>query len=94
LKVCRRKIYFSRAGKAASLTRVSTQQQVGKVFRLKDHVAIAGKEDKTKEDQGEAQRTFDRRTGELNGSLPGSARFTSLLTHYGQCSIFAANRPH
>jgi hypothetical protein len=30
-------------------------------------------------DQIQAQRTFDRRTGELNGSLSGSARFTSLL---------------
>src|SRR4051794_30220753 len=32
------------------------------------------------EDQIQVQRTFDRRTGELNGSLSGSARFTSLLT--------------
>jgi len=38
-------------------------------------------------------RTFDRRTGELNGSLSGSARFTLLLTDYGQHSIFAANQP-
>jgi hypothetical protein len=30
----------------------------------------------------------DRRTGELNGSLSGSARFTLLLTRYGQHSIF------
>jgi hypothetical protein len=28
----------------------------------------------------EAQQAFDRRTGELNGSLSGSARFTSQLT--------------
>jgi len=28
----------------------------------------------------QVQRTFDRRTGELNGSLSGSARFTVLLT--------------
>jgi hypothetical protein len=37
------------------------------------------------------QRTFDRRTGELKGSLSGSARFTLLLTHYGQRSILAAD---
>jgi len=36
-------------------------------------------------------RTFDRRTGELNGSLSGSARFTSLLTLYGKRSIFVAS---
>jgi hypothetical protein len=45
------------------------------------------------EDQIEAQRTFDRRTGWLNGSLSGSARSTLLLTDYGQRSIFATNRP-
>ena len=28
----------------------------------------------------QVQRTFGRRTGELNGSLSGSARFISLLT--------------
>ena len=31
---------------------------------------------------------------ELNGSLSGSARFTSLLADYGKRSIFAANRPY
>jgi hypothetical protein len=30
--------------------------------------------------QIQVQRTFDRRTGEPNGSLSGSARFTMLLT--------------
>jgi hypothetical protein len=38
------------------------------------------------------QRTFDRTTGELNGSLSGSARFTSLLLDHGKRSVFAANR--
>jgi hypothetical protein len=46
-----------------------------------------------KKDQIQAQRTFDRRSGELNGSLSGSARFTLLVKHYGQRSIFAAIRP-
>jgi hypothetical protein len=32
------------------------------------------------EEQIQVRRTFDRRTGELNGSLSGSARFISLLT--------------
>jgi hypothetical protein len=31
------------------------------------------------EDQIQVQRTFNRRTGDLNGSLSGSARFTLLL---------------
>jgi len=44
------------------------------------------------ENQIQVQRTFDRRTGELNGSLSGSARFTSLLTDYGKRSIFGLNR--
>jgi hypothetical protein len=66
----------------------------GRSYRLKDHAAIAGKEDKNKKDQIQVQRTFDRRTGELNGSLSGSARFTSLLTAYGKCSIFTSNRPY
>jgi hypothetical protein len=45
-------------------------------------------------DQIQVQRTFDRRTGELNGLLSGSARFISLLItyYYGRRSIFAANR--
>jgi len=42
--------------------------------------------------QIQVQRTFDRRTGELNGSLSGSARFTSLLADYGKRSIFTMNR--
>jgi four helix bundle protein len=66
----------------------------GRSYRLKDHAAIAGKEDKNKKDQIQVQRTFDRRTGELNGSLSASARFTLLPTDYGHRSIFAANRPH
>jgi len=37
------------------------------------------KRGQNQEDQIQAQRTFDRRTGELNGSLSGSARFTLLL---------------
>jgi len=45
------------------------------------------------EDQIQAQRTFDRRTGELNGSLSGSVVFISLPTVYGKHSIFARNRP-
>jgi uncharacterized membrane protein len=32
------------------------------------------------EEQIQTQQTFDRRTGELNGSLSGSARFIVLLT--------------
>jgi hypothetical protein len=42
---------------------------------------------KTKPNEGQiqAQRTFDRRTGELNGSLSGSARFTLPPMLYGQC---------
>jgi hypothetical protein len=39
------------------------------------------------EEQIQSQRTFDRRTGELNGSLSGSARFIVLLTDYGQRSF-------
>jgi hypothetical protein len=38
------------------------------------------------------QGTFNRRTGELNGSLSGSARFTLLLTGYGNRSIFEKSR--
>jgi hypothetical protein len=38
--------------------------------------------------------SFERRTRDLNGSLSGSARFTSLLTDFGIRSIFAANRPY
>jgi hypothetical protein len=38
------------------------------------------KRGQNQEDQIQAQRTFDRRTCELNGSLSGSAPFTSLLT--------------
>jgi hypothetical protein len=33
-------------------------------------IAIAGKKCKNKKDQIQAQRTLDRKTGELNGSLP------------------------
>ena len=64
----------------------------GQSSRLKDHGAIAEKEGK--KDQIQVRQTFDRRTGEPNGSLSGSARFTLLLTHYGQRSIFARNRPY
>jgi hypothetical protein len=32
--------------------------------------------------------------GELNRSLSGSARFTSMLTMIGKCSLFALNRLH
>jgi hypothetical protein len=39
--------------------------------------------------QVQVQRAFDRRTGELNGSLSGSARFTLLPTDYAKRSIFA-----
>ena len=35
----------------------------------------------------QVERTFDRRTGELNGSRSGSARFTLLLRDYGNRSI-------
>jgi len=49
---------------------------------------------KHQEDQIHVQRTFDRRTGELNGSLSGSARFTLLLADYGKRSIFAVNHPY
>jgi len=35
---------------------------------------------------------FDRRGGELNGSLSGSARFTVLLAGYENRSIFEKNR--
>ena len=38
--------------------------------------------------QIQVQRTFERRTGELHGSLSGSAPFISLLEDYGKCSIF------
>jgi hypothetical protein len=41
-----------------------------------------------------ALRAFDRRTGELNGSLSGSARFTSLFYDYGKRSAFVAKRSH
>ena len=41
----------------------------------------------------QVQRTFDRRTGELNGSLSGSARFTLLPYNYGQHSIFTESQP-
>ncbi|MGC9943699.1 MAG: hypothetical protein ABSE48_17880 [Verrucomicrobiota bacterium] len=64
----------------------------GRSHRLKDHATVAGKEAKKNEDQIQARRTFDRRTGELNGSLSGSARFISLLTFYGKRSIFATSR--
>jgi hypothetical protein len=50
------------------------------------------KRTKTK-DQIQVQRKFDRRTGELNGSLSGSARFISLLKDYGKPSIFTVNYP-
>jgi hypothetical protein len=48
---------------------------------LKTTPPLPGRRIKTKK---QIQRTFDRRTGEMNGSLSGSARFTLLLTHYGQ----------
>jgi hypothetical protein len=47
-----------------------------------------GKRGQKQKDQIQVQRTFDRRTGELNGSLSGSARFISLLTVHGKRSIF------
>jgi hypothetical protein len=47
-----------------------------------------------KQEATQAQRTFDRETGKLNGSLSGSARFTSLLTHYGKRLIFTANESY
>ena len=46
------------------------------------------------EAQIQVQRTFGRRTGELNGSLSGSARFSLLLTHYGNRWIFATTGTH
>jgi hypothetical protein len=36
----------------------------------------------------QAQQSIDRRTGELNGSLSGSDRFTLLPTGYGQLCTF------
>jgi hypothetical protein len=45
------------------------------------------------EEQIQTQRTRDRRTGEMNVSLSGSARLIVLLTDYGQRSILATNRP-
>ena len=65
----------------------------GRSYRLKDHAAVAGKEDKTKKTKSKVQRNFDRRTGELNGSLSGSARFTFVLNDYGRRSIFATAPP-
>jgi hypothetical protein len=44
--------------------------------------------------QKQIKRTFGRRTGELNGSLSGSARFTSLIARHGQRSVLAATRPY
>jgi len=39
-------------------------------------------------------RKFRRETGELNGSLSGSARFTLLLTVFGKRSVFTAYKPY
>jgi hypothetical protein len=73
----------------------------GRSYGLKDHATLSGKEEKPRRSNPSpttqaARRlrrgeTFDRRTGELNGSLSGSARFTLLLTDYGQRSIFDKN---
>jgi hypothetical protein len=69
---------------------------------LRSQVAMRGgtllhcrKRGQKQKGQIQVQRTFDRRTGELNGSLSGSARwFTLPLTGCGKRSILAANRPY
>jgi hypothetical protein len=45
---------------------------------------------------GKAEKKINRRDAETQsqGSLSGSARFTLLLTDYGQRSIFTANRAY
>jgi hypothetical protein len=45
-------------------------------------------------DQSEAQRTFDRRTGEPNESLSDAAPIALPLTGYRQRWIFVANQPY
>ena len=54
--------------------------------RLK-YGAVSVGEPPRSQGQFQGQGTFDRRTGELNGSLFGSALFTLRLTDYGQRSI-------
>jgi hypothetical protein len=54
----------------------------GRSYRLKDHATAAGKEDKTRR-PNPSPTNFDCRSGELNGSLSGSARSTLLQTDYG-----------
>jgi hypothetical protein len=48
---------------------------------------LGRKRGKKQEEQSPAQRTFDRRTGELNSPLSGSARSILLLTGYGKRPI-------
>ena len=48
----------------------------GRSYRLKDHAAIAGKEDKTKKSKSKPNEPSTRRTGELpDGSLSGFCSF-------------------
>jgi len=60
----------------------------GKLSRQGSAGNQAGKQEKP-----EGQRTCDRRTGEPDGSLFASARFTLLRRDYGKDSLFAKNRP-
>jgi hypothetical protein len=72
--LCQRSVKTSRRDPGSFPAPGQTIAITGRSYRLKDHATIAGKEDKNKKAKIQAQRTFDRRTGELNGSLSGSAR--------------------
>jgi hypothetical protein len=65
----------------------------GRSYRLKDHATIAGKEHKNRKPNPSLLnlRPQNRRAEWL---ATGSARSTSLLTHCGKPSVFAANRPY
>ncbi len=63
----------------------------GRIYRLKDTAAVVAEECKNKKIKSKPDEPSTAEPASLNGSLSGSARFVSLLTHFGQRLIFSAN---
>jgi len=75
-----------------------TIRVAGRRCRLTGRATIVGREDKTKKIQIQVKRTFDRRTGELDGSVPvlldllRCLRLWKTLDFHGEAAILTAWR--
>ena len=87
-------VYFRHCG--PSQTRVGAKLHSLKVSKVKTDTGpppLPAKRQKTRR-SNPSPTDLHRRTGELNGSLSGSARLILVLADCGKSSVFDANRPY